>query len=169
MTNLEAGSRAVARFCNQRGRAEQRIQKGKQAVKMTRLSCHHFRSNEVHLWLSVMAYNLGNPWPGRPPGRVLPRRIDHWGLTSLPRRLMKTGGRLTKHSRYYWLMLAESHVTRRLFGTMVHRIAALPVATGQAEERVSRQESAQKEGGVRRSNGAAGWKGIQLTGSKGRQ
>jgi hypothetical protein len=29
---------------------------------MTRLSCHRFRSNEVRLWLSVMAYNLGNLW-----------------------------------------------------------------------------------------------------------
>ena len=28
---------------------------------MTRLSCHRFRSNEVRLWLSVIAYNLGNP------------------------------------------------------------------------------------------------------------
>ena len=27
---------------------------------MTRLSCHRFRSNEVRLWLSVIAYNLGN-------------------------------------------------------------------------------------------------------------
>jgi hypothetical protein len=25
---------------------------------MTRLTCHHFRSNEVRLWLSVLAYNL---------------------------------------------------------------------------------------------------------------
>jgi hypothetical protein len=30
-------------------------------VKMTRLSCHRFRSNEVRLWLSVIAYNLGKP------------------------------------------------------------------------------------------------------------
>ncbi len=29
---------------------------------MTRLSCHRFRSNEVRLWLSVIAYNLGNLW-----------------------------------------------------------------------------------------------------------
>jgi hypothetical protein len=36
--------------------------KGKQAVKMTRLSCHRFRSNEVRLWLSLIAYNLGNLW-----------------------------------------------------------------------------------------------------------
>jgi FMN-dependent dehydrogenase len=31
-----------------------------QAVKMTRLSCHRFRSNEVRLWLSVIASHLGN-------------------------------------------------------------------------------------------------------------
>ena len=43
---------------------------------------------------------------------------------------MKTGGCLIKHARYYWLTLAESHLTRRLFGAMVRRIAALPVATG---------------------------------------
>ena len=102
------------------------IKEGKQAVKMTRLSCHRFRSNEVRLWLSVMAYNLGNLWRRL----VLPRRIDHWSLTSLQQRLVKTGGRLIKHARYYWLMLAESGLTRRLFGAMVRRIAALPVATG---------------------------------------
>jgi hypothetical protein len=27
-------------------------------------------------------------------------------------RLVKTGGRLIKHARYYWLLLAESHLTR---------------------------------------------------------
>jgi hypothetical protein len=57
---------------------------------MTRLSCHRFRSNEVRLWLSVLAYNLGNLW----------RRLV------LPRRLVK-------HARYYWLLLAASHLTRR--------------------------------------------------------
>jgi hypothetical protein len=29
---------------------------------MTRLSCHRFRSNAVRLWLSLLAYNLGNLW-----------------------------------------------------------------------------------------------------------
>jgi len=33
-----------------------------QAVKLTRLSCHRFRSNEVRLWRSVIAYNQGNLW-----------------------------------------------------------------------------------------------------------
>jgi len=83
-------------------------------------------SNEVRLWLSVMAYNLGNLWRRL----VLPKRIDNWSLTSLQQRLVKTGGRLIKHARYYWLMLAESYLTRRLFGTIVRRIGALTVATG---------------------------------------
>jgi hypothetical protein len=126
VTNLETDSRAVVRFYNKRGTAEQWIKEGKQAVKMTRLSCHLFRSNEVRLWLSIMAYNLGNLWRRL----VLPKRIENWSLTSLQQRLVKTGGRLVKHARYYWLMLAESHLTRRLFGAMVRRIAALPVRTG---------------------------------------
>ena len=126
VTNLETDSRAVVRFYNKRGTAEQWIKEGKQAVKMTRLSCHRFRSNEVRLWLSLMAYNLGNLWRRL----VLPKRIDNWLLTSLQQRLMKTGGRLVKHARYYWLLLAESHLTRWLFRAMVGRIAALPVATG---------------------------------------
>jgi hypothetical protein len=61
---------------------------------------------------------------------VLPQRIDHWLLTSAQQRLVKTGGRLVKHVRYYWLMLAESHLTRRLFGSMVRRIAALSLPAG---------------------------------------
>ena len=60
VTNLETDSRAVARFYNKRGTAEHWIKGGKQAVKMTRLSCHRFRSNEVRLWLNVMPYNLGS-------------------------------------------------------------------------------------------------------------
>jgi hypothetical protein len=109
---------------NKRGTAEQWIKEGKQAVKMTRLSCHRFRSNEVRRWLSVLAYNLGNLWRRL----VLPKKIEHWSLTSLQQRLVKAGGRLIKHARYYWLMLAESHLTRRLFAGIVRRIGTL--ATG---------------------------------------
>jgi hypothetical protein len=32
---------------------------------------------------------------------------------------------LVKHARYYWRLLAESHLTRRLFQAMVRRIAVL--------------------------------------------
>ncbi len=126
VTNLETPSRAVVRFYNKRGTAEQWIKEGKQAVKMTRLSCHRFRSNEVRLWLSLMAYNLGNLWRRL----VLPRRIGGWSLTSLQQRLVKAGGRWVKHARYYWLLLAESHLTRRLFGAMLGRIRALPAPAG---------------------------------------
>ena len=35
-------------------------------------------------------------------------RIDAWSLTSVQQRLVKTGGRLVKHARYYWFLLAES-------------------------------------------------------------
>jgi hypothetical protein len=40
------------------------------------------------------------------------------------------GGRLVKYARYYWLLLAESHLTRRLFASMLRRILALPLPAG---------------------------------------
>lgn len=62
VTNLTLPNRAVVRFYNKRGTAEQWIKEGKPAAKVTRLSCHRFRSNEVRLWLTIIAYNLGNLW-----------------------------------------------------------------------------------------------------------
>jgi hypothetical protein len=126
VTNFQTSSRAVVRFYNKRGTAEQWIKEGKQAVAMTRLSCHRFRANEVRLWLSVIAYNLGNLWRRL----ALPAAVANWSLTSLQQRLVKTGGRLIKHARYYWLLLAESHLTRRLFRGMLQSIVALPVPAG---------------------------------------
>src|SRR3989454_133088 len=126
VANLSLPSRAVVSFYNKRGTAEQWIKEGKQATHWTRLSCHRFRANETRLQLSVIAYNLRNLWRRL----VLPKRIDHWSLTSLQQRLVKTGGRLLKHARYYWLLLAESHLTRRLFGAMVGRIESLPLPAG---------------------------------------
>ena len=126
VTNMALPSRSVVRFYNKRGTAEQWIKEGKQATHWTRLSCHRFRANEVRLQLSVLAYNLGNLWRRL----VLPPRIKRWSLTSLQQRLVKTGGRLVKHARYYWLLLAEGHLNRRLFGDMLRRIWALPVPAG---------------------------------------
>src|SRR5271169_4148068 len=119
VTNLETPSRSVVRFHNKRGTAEQWIKQGKQAVKMTRLSCHRFRSNQVRLGLSLLAYNLGNLWRRL----ASPKRIENWSLTSLQRRLVK-------HARYHWPLLAESHLTRRLFGSIVRRIAVLSPPAG---------------------------------------
>lgn len=50
---------------------------------------------------------------------------DHFGDSQT-----QAGARLVEHARYYWLMPAESHLTRRLLAAMVRRIAALAVATG---------------------------------------
>ena len=119
-------SRSLVRFYNKRGTAEQWIKEGKQATHWIRLSCHRFRANEVRLQLSVLSYNLGNL--RRRLG--LSQRIKSWSLTSLQHRLIKTGGRLVKHVRYYWLLLAEGHLNRKLFGEMLNRLAALPVPGG---------------------------------------
>jgi len=123
VTNLETPSRAVVRFYNKRGTAEQWIKEGQQAVKMTRLSCHRFRSNQVRLALSLLAYNLGNLWRRL----ALPKRIENWSLTSLQQRLVKTGGWWVKHARYCWLLLAEGQPSQRRFGAMLRSIAILPV------------------------------------------
>ncbi len=74
----------------------------------------------------MLAYNLGNLWWRL----ALPKRIENWSLTSLQQRLVKTGGRLVKHARYYLLLLAESHLTKRLFGSMLGRIAGLSLPAG---------------------------------------
>ena len=79
----------------------------------------------MRLWLSVPAYNLGNL-----RRLTLPKAIGTWSLTSLQQHLVKTGGRLIKDARYYWLLLAESHLTRRLFAGMLDKIAASPSPAG---------------------------------------
>jgi Transposase DDE domain group 1 len=97
-----------------------------QPTHWTRLSCHRFSANQARIQLSLLAYNLGNLWRRL----VLPERIDAWSLTSLQQRLVKTGGRLVRHARHYWLLLAEGQLSRRLFGSMLRMIAALPVPAG---------------------------------------
>jgi hypothetical protein len=84
-----------------------------------------FRGNEVRLRLSILACNLGN----LRRRLALPAGISNWSLTSPQQQLMKTGGRLVKHARYYWLMLAEGHLTRVRFSAMLRRIALLPLPT----------------------------------------
>jgi hypothetical protein len=98
VTTLTGTNRAVVRFYNQRGTAEQWIKEGKAATHWTRLSCHRFRANEVRLLVGVIAYNLGNLLRRL----ILPLAIQSWLLTSLQQRLFKTGGRLIRHARYSW-------------------------------------------------------------------
>ena len=69
--------------------------------------------------------------PGEPVAAAGAAKQDRQLVADeLAARLVKTGGRLVKHARYYWLLLAESHLTRRLFGSMLRRIGALPLLTG---------------------------------------
>ena len=60
--------------------------------------------------LGVIAYNLGNLLRRL----ALPLAIQSWSLTSLQQRVFKTG-----------LQLAESHLTRTLFGQILGRIERL--------------------------------------------
>jgi hypothetical protein len=124
VTTLMGTNRAVVRFYNQRGTAEQWIKEGKEATHWTRLSCHRFRANEVRLLLGVIAYNLGNLLRRL----VLPVAIQSWSLTSLQQRLFKTGARLIRHARYFILQLAESYLTRSLFRQILQRIERARVA-----------------------------------------
>jgi hypothetical protein len=57
----------------------------------------------------------------RPP--VFTNRCCRLVNDQLPTR---SGNTRRRHKFYYWLLLAESHLTRRLFGAMVRRIEALP-------------------------------------------
>ena len=66
----------------------------------------------------------------RMPRRARTHAGRPWSLTSLQQRLVKSGGRLIKQARYYWLLLAEKHLTRPLFADMLRRIAALPSPAG---------------------------------------
>ena len=74
----------------------------------------------MRLWLSVVAYELRNLWRRL----VLPQRNHRWLLISLQQRLVKTNRWLVKHAR--WFLLAEGHLSRRMFGIMLRLIAPLP-------------------------------------------
>jgi hypothetical protein len=78
---------------------------------MAWLSCYRFRSNQVPLALTLLAYNPGNSWR-----RLrLPKTDRELVADELKQPLAKTGGRLAKHARYYSLFLAQGHLNRRRF------------------------------------------------------
>ncbi len=79
VTNLSRSPERVTKFYQGRGTAEQWIKEGKNAINWTRLSCHGFRNNEVHLQLHALAYNLGNFLRTL----ALAEAVIHWSLTTL--------------------------------------------------------------------------------------
>ena len=121
VTNLTRPAKAVVRFYNQRGTAEQWIKEGKNAIKWTRLSCHDFVDNQVRLHLFVLAYNLGNFLRQA----VLPRGVRHWTLTTLREKLIKIGAKVVRHSRQVVFQMAEVAVPRELFRSILQAIERL--------------------------------------------
>jgi DDE family transposase len=126
VTNLKRPAKAVVRFYNQRGTAEQWIKEGKNAVKWTRLSCHDFVDNQVRLQLFVLAYNLGNFLRQA----VLPRSVRHWTLTTLREKLIKIGAKVVRHSKKVVFQMAEVAVPRELFRAILEGIERLRLPAG---------------------------------------
>jgi hypothetical protein len=121
LTNLSRPAARVVAFYNQRGKAEQYIKKGKNAIKWTRLSCRKFRDNAVRLQLHAPAYNLANFMRTL----ALPKEVEHWSLTPLRERLVKIGAKVVSHGRYVTFQLAEVAVPRELFQKILRIIDGL--------------------------------------------
>ena len=121
VTTISAKPEGVVHFYNGRGTAEQWIKEGKYALNWTRLSCKRFISNQVRLWLFVLAYNLGNFLRRL----VLPKKIKHWSLRSLLVKLIKIGAKVIMHSRYITFQMAEVAIDKRLFAEILSRIERL--------------------------------------------
>ena len=117
VTTMSAKLEGVVHFYNGRGTTEQWIKEGKYALNWTRLSCKRFISNQVRLWLFVLAYNLGNFLRRL----VLPKKIKHWLLCSLLVKLIKIGAKVVRHSRYITFQMAEVAIDKRLFAEILIR------------------------------------------------
>ena len=102
VTNLSRSAERVTWFYNQRGKAEQYIKEGKNAIKWTRLSCRKFRDNAVRLQLHALAYNLANFMRTL----ALPKEVEHWSLTTLREKLFKIGAKVVSHGGYVTFQLA---------------------------------------------------------------
>jgi hypothetical protein len=92
-------------------------QRGKGAIKWTRLSCRSFAANAVRLQLHALAYNLGN--------FLRPEPIKDWSLTSLKEKLIKIGAKIVSHGRYVAFQMAEVAIPRNLFTDILRLIAEL--------------------------------------------
>ncbi len=124
VTNLSRPTERVVAFYNQRGKAEQYIKEGKNAIRWTRLSCRKFRNNSVRLQLHALAYNLANFMRTL----ALPKEVEHWSLTTLREKLVKIGAKVVRHLRYVTFQLAEVAVARDLFRRILWLIDGLQPA-----------------------------------------
>jgi len=65
-----------------------------------------FPLKQLHLFPNPALEPYAFQWRTRPPKASSvpgtgPKRIENWSLTSLQQGLVKAGGRLVKHARYY--------------------------------------------------------------------
>jgi hypothetical protein len=121
VSNLPRSAEGIVAFYNQRGRCEQHIKEGKNAIKWTRLSCRTFAANAVRLQLHALAYNLANFMRTL----AMPKTAEPWSLTSLREKLVKIGAKVTSHGRYVTFQLAEVAVPRQMFADILSLIAQL--------------------------------------------
>jgi hypothetical protein len=135
-TNLETDSRGMVGPYSKRGTAEvavAAIKKGKQPVKMTRLSGHRFCSNEVHQRLRLMAYNQGIPRGGTTAGAAEEDRQRVAGELAAAAR---KDGRPIDQARPVLLAVPRGERrrgdTRRLFSALLCRGATLSRSEGPA-------------------------------------
>ena len=126
VTSLKWDNKKVVKFYNKRGTCEQWIKEGKYALNWTRLSCQGFRENEVRLKLFILAYNMGNFFRTL----ALPEGIRNWSLRTIQLKLIKIGGRLIRHARYYYLLLAETTINERIWYSIMKKINDLCPAPG---------------------------------------
>lgn len=69
----------------------------------------------------MLAYNMANFMRTL----VLPKDVQHWSLTTLREKLVKTGAKLVRHGRYITFQLAEVAVPGGLFQQILARIGSL--------------------------------------------
>ena len=148
VTNLSRSAERVTWFYNQRGKAEQYIKEGKNAIKWTRLSCRKFRDNAVRLQLHALAYNLANFMRTL----ALPKEVEHWSLTTLREKLVKIGAKVVRHGRYVTFQLAEVAVPRELFRKILTLIDDLrrrpaPAEAGEIDGRAKTTQGVCLNGG----------------------
>ena len=80
-----------------------------------------FAANAVWLQLHTLAYNLANFLRTL----ALPAEVEHWSMTTLRDRLVKTGARIVRHGRSVTFQMAEVMVPRGLFEKVLSAIPAL--------------------------------------------
>ncbi|MEW6040988.1 MAG: transposase [Elusimicrobiota bacterium] len=98
-----------------------KIKEGKYVLNWTKLSCQGFEENEVRMKLFIMAYNLGNIFRTL----ALPEGIKDLSLRTIQLKLIKTGGRLIGHARYYYMLLAEVSIKEWLWRGIMNKIRQL--------------------------------------------